>query len=246
MNASDLIGKIREFGNRETVIRASDELSPEGKRRQLALIKQERDDFRSVAVATMKRDFNDLLDRFNANDAARKAAQEKTAASWDYERLNYQAKAAAAKIATAPDLGEIRNLYEAAKNSGDKHGYRALIETAVEAIQNRWGIETEAAMLVRLMRRDLNGLLSTPELQAINDRGAELATEAIAIKSILAELHNFYGGAVSGVWGLTVDDELGWMRDSIQVEYISMPNGDFSQSVTITPWEERREKMRGF
>jgi hypothetical protein len=239
---------MQKFSNQETAVSKNTDWTEAGKQKELAKIAEAKQSFRAQVVATMIREFDSLLARFNANDTARKAAQNAAAAAWDYERLNYQARAAETKIKTADDLAAVEALYHSAKNSGDKHAFRAMVEVATDALKTRWlALEPERAhLLIKAMQRDLRDLMYTPELKAADERGNTLANEAIDLKTLLQAAHTQFGAAVSGLLGLGLDDELGWMMNSITQEFKDMgENGNFSYEIHMFDWRIIREQRTG-
>ena len=243
----DAVAGVREYANRERAIRMSGELSPTGKNAKLEQLARERQAKRASVVRAAITAYDGLLSRFEANDRRRKAAQNDEAARWDYERLNYEARAAEAKVKGASSIQELTAFYNEALNSGDKHALRAFCEIAASAIRTRGGLfdSKEAALLAGKMERDVLKLRTSPELQACADKGAALADEARELKVILNQLRDFYGGAVSGALGLSIDDELSWMLNSIHENARMLENGAMVYDIEMLPWRDERARITG-
>ena len=240
-----VLDNARGFANREQVANRNPELSLEGKQAAIRKIRTESYAYRPQAVASAVAAFDNLLARFNANAAARQAAQEAEARRWDYQRLNYLAASMTAKVKAAQGLQALTVFYQDALNSGDKHALRAFCEIAGAEIRTHGGTfdNVDAGVLAASMDRALAGLLTTPELEAINKRGADLADEAIDFRQICMELARFYGGEVSGPLGLSVNDEFSWLAASIHIT-TDTEGPKIRQDVTINPWQEERDRFR--
>lgn len=242
-----VLANVHDYTNRERAVRMDGELSETGKNARLKQLASERLAYRETVVRVAVAVYDGLLARFDKNDERRKAAQNDAAEAWDYERLNYQARAAETRVKLTADIASLERLYEAALNSGDKHALRAFCEVAAGEVRAHWlALEPEKAhLLVKRMERDLEQLLTSPELKVCNTTGAALAEEALELKGILRVLHREHGGAVSGWMGLENDDELGWMINSIRDKVRMMDDGSIVTDIEILPWRAEREKMRG-
>jgi hypothetical protein len=229
--------QLRGFTNQESVILSNTSLTDNGQKLELDKLATQKWEYRPQAVRAVVSAHDALLARFNANQSERLSVQEAAAKAWDYERLNYQARAIQAGIKQINTVDDLRKAFDQARQSGDKHQLRAFCENGPEVISKRFlGADLEGgALLMHDMKLALSELLTTPALDTIDKIGAALADEAINLKEVAKECNRFYGGVNEGVFGLETKSEFSAVMNSITVTRDYDGQGGFFVHVTVDP-----------
>lgn len=183
--------KLKEFDDLRYGINSNLKLSDVGKKSEMQKVNMAFIEYEPKAYAILRDDMANLRKAFKANEAARAAAVEDEASRWDFNRLNYASQAvqqAVTRIVRSnnPLMGDVpeqmaRLEWDRARHANEKHVLRAWIEFGSEALEAAFPDNKEMHILAGEMRRSLHDLLTTPEIQAVDRRGEELANTAIAL-----------------------------------------------------------------
>lgn len=178
---------IKNFKDEKLKITQSRELSPEGKAIAEKRLQINVDNYRGIALATLKSDMEQYRRIYSEIGQERKQAEDNAANNWDFKKLQYYSEVVKAKIATAqaehnPAAGKnavkmIGEAYQAAQN--DKHLARAWSELGSAALYEKYPDNHEAIRLAESMSKDLDQLLTTPEIKAVNVKGSKLVDEMV-------------------------------------------------------------------
>lgn len=181
------------------------DLSEIGKQNGISSVQAEAAGQRSWALTMLKAERARLGAEFKLRKDAFTASEERAAQKWDFNRLNYHSTAIRAKIATlsAQDnvlsgtrsIDTLRNEYQAALKSGDRHLARAWAEIAPPIVLEHFAagqFRLEAESLTADMRRELDKITWDADCQKAWDKFMELRTDALEFKAAAAEAHAFY------------------------------------------------------
>jgi hypothetical protein len=177
-----VITTIRGFSARKHDTKYDLNLSDQGRQLKTKQIDAEFQAFRGQALATLESEWQTVRRTYAGIEKARAEAENKAALAWDYNRLNYEAAAARAAIASAigspvsgnTDVSAGERLYRQAMQSGDKHKQRAWAETVPDAILSRFGLNQETGMLAKDAQRRLADLLTTDEMRRVQAQTDQL------------------------------------------------------------------------
>jgi hypothetical protein len=181
----DLLERLEQLNQQEKKIKTDQRYSKEYRERLLKQNRQERDRFKAEAFEEMGEAWVNIALDLDELERKEKQAQDAEARSWDYERLNYEAKAARSFAAVSDDITEIVKAYDQAIEGGDREKARAWAEIAPAAIKEAPippTFKKEINQTIRRMKKDLAALRQTDELKAVQVEGAELVTKAMELQ----------------------------------------------------------------
>lgn len=213
---------------RQAIINNGD-LSEAGKGKQLAALEAYSQDVMNTTLRELQTMWNYTRGSFADHERLTKEAQEREAARWDYNRLNYQQEAVKAAIANAHDIQEVKTAYSQARQSGDKHTARAWAEFLAGNVTAKFGADIEAVDLLSLAAHDLAALVNTPELAALNVEGERLAAAAIKLHRETIQAINEYADG----WQMGFRNEFTALLDGVNLSHSAHPNGGVITSITI-------------
>lgn len=192
------------FNQRKQAIEQSRDFTNDAKKRYLAQIQAEEAAARPVVVGQLTSEWGSIKRDYARLKEKQAKAADKAAAAWDYQRLAYEAVRVQQFIQAAnggglgyTPLGEIRQAYQAAMNSGDKIRARAWAENAPALVEAKArGLSTEervtAADLSREMQADFEKMTTSPELAAIADEAAGLIARVSDLATITDQARRFW------------------------------------------------------
>ena len=217
----DLNQTMQHFAARKAAINSNKELSQIGKKTQLAKIDGEIQQFTTAAYNELKSSWAVVKIKMQRTAAQLAAADEAAAAQWDYNRLNYEARAIETAVMKADTISEVKKQYDAVMKSGDNHKRRAWAENLRGEISKRWGDSIEANRIKKQSEGDLQEITTTPELKELQDKAAQLASEAAQLYNTTKAAQGYFIGhreaGVNSLYG------------------ISNPFADLLQGVNVSP-----------
>jgi hypothetical protein len=203
------MNKLQEFEARKYQIEHNIDLSREGKTKALAALQRESENYRVTTVRDLGGQWSALKDKMRSNIESVKAAQAAAAATWDYGRLNYQAQAVKSAIANTSNFQEVQSLYNQAAASGDAHARRVWGEVVRENITGKYH-GGDVAAFANQLKKDLEKVLTTPELDAAKSEGSELTKQARILYDETKQANEyFYGGRLgnNAIYGIQTEFE---------------------------------------
>jgi len=203
------MNKLQEFEARKLQIEHNIDLSAEGKKKALATLQSEADNYRVTAVRELGASWTVLKDKMKSNVESVKAAESKAASQWDYSRLNYMAQAVKSQVNSAASFEDVQSLYSKAMQSGDAHARRVWCEVVQENVTAKYKTG-EAVAFTKQLQAELYNVLTIPELDAAKAEGTELTRQAADLHAQTMQANKyFYGGRLgtNAVWGTQTEFE---------------------------------------
>jgi hypothetical protein len=203
------MNKLQEFEARKYQIENNIDLSAEGKKKALATLQREAENYRTAAIRDLGASWTVLKGKMKSNVESVKAAEAQAAAQWDYGRLNYMSQAVKTQVNSAASFDAVQSLYNKAMQSGDTHARRVWGEGVRENIAAKYK-GGDVAVFVNKLQKELNGVLTTPEIDAAKAEGTELTKQARILFGETKQANEyFYGGrlAQNSIWGTVTEFE---------------------------------------
>lgn len=197
----DIVMKLNEFSNRKSALQTNVDLSTEGRRKAMQAIDAEAANYRGEVLRALRIGWDDWKVKARRNIEALQEATDKSAAAWDYNRLNYQVKAINNRIATAGSFADVAGEYQRVKESGDRHAWRAWTETAGATIRTKYPSDPDAAVFVKRLSQDAPEVLITPEVKTLKEEGDKLSQQAAQLDEQTQRANAFYHPNSGGVFG---------------------------------------------
>ena len=240
-----LRGSIRALQEREGQIKNNRDLSDEGRRKALVAWGNERANSEAQAEKSLKFDTDLLRGEYEVWDRKRAKAQNEAGAAWDYSRLAYEGEAVRARVrmvsenSPGEDLGAIKALIGQAAGSGDQHRARAWLEIGAAALLDRFGnsddLELKMAVnsSIRESIKQLDVILTTPELTDVEAEHDELTGWAVELKQVVEETGAFFYPTNQGP--LSTPDPFNRLLEGVTIHKDKIPGGAW------TGWKLRLE-----
>jgi hypothetical protein len=186
--------QLAGFSERARVIRENPDLSGAGREKRLQLLQAEIDAYRSIAYTNLEIESKQIRVDYAAWQGKHRQAAEAAAASWDFNRLQYERSAAISTLKTADDFEAARAAYESAVSGADRHKARAFLESAPETLQARFG--GDHGMEVNRVAKDasvrLPALIATTELAAAAADHEDVTVQALTAKAVIDQAALFW------------------------------------------------------
>lgn len=212
------MNRIAELQAKKHAIETSGDLSSEGKKKAIDALTREVESVRVATVRELSASWGDLKVKMTANVEKVQAAEAKAADRWDYSRLNYMAQAVKTQVNSASNFETVKSLYDAARNNGDAHARRVWCEVVQEHISTKYRTG-EGVALAKQLQSELDGVLTTPELDAARAEGGDLTRQAADLDAQTKQANTyFYGGKIAGnaIWGDKTEFET--MTEGLQIK----------------------------
>lgn len=201
----DVVTKLTEFSNRRHAISIDPNLSDQGRQTAMQKVNSEAENFRGEALRQLRISWDGWKSEARRNIETLQDATDKSAAAWDYARLNYQAQAISKRIATAGSFADVTRAYQQAKESGDRHAWRAWTETAGAAVGARFSQDPEAKVFIKDLATDAPEAIDTPEVKAAKAEGIKLTQRGRELNEQTQRARAFYHPNGASVFGLPDD-----------------------------------------
>lgn len=226
-NYQNVLDRITQLENKLQAIYKNPDLSMEGREKAKRAWAAEKAAAYNDAVIYLQADIARLRREFADNEAARERAAANAAKYWDYGRLQYELVAINALLPNITNAGsialrgwdvvtEFAKQYAAVVQSQDKHKRRAWCEVAIPYFETHHQDDPKAIQLVLDLRRDLNELLTTPEIAFVNSEGAKLAELAVKIVDAVNVARRYYVDGLALALGS--GDPFGAMLEGITIK----------------------------
>lgn len=211
----DIRAKLNEFDNRRQGIFTNTDLSAQGRDKELAKLNAEAATYKSEVVRELRGKWDGWKADARHNVEALREANERAAAGWDYARLNYMEKAVNFRVGGADSFADVAGEYQRVKESGDRHAWRAWVETAGGTIRVKFGNDPEALSFVKRLSQDAPEVLETDEVKELKAEGERLSKQAQELDEQTEQARAFYHPNGSGILG--VKDDFETLRDGVQI-----------------------------
>ena len=169
--------KIQEFERKEQEVIHSGDLSQDGKARALKQIKDEKLQYKSEILSSLKSSVFRARDNFKKAENKLSQAIEESENKWSFDRLNYYARVISGEFESAEDLKVASSIYEKHKSSNNRNATESLLSWP-SIVKKRFGSSPESGDLRRVMASDLEELKKSEEVERAQ-REAEQAVKGL-------------------------------------------------------------------
>lgn len=221
--------KIDDFGKLEAAVTFSDELTPQGKTKELQRIQAEVLAFRKDALQELGAAWRDLRARYKVLATAQAKADDEAGARWDYVRLAYMRGTVENAGKTAKSRQEFFNRMTKEINSGDIHAARAWAEFAPSIDRDRFG-EKGNSDIAQIAKKALDELLTTPALAKAKADGEAWVRDTLNVYEETQRAAKFYGGRYLGG---AITDDFDKLTEGVHLNQNFDPLTGTSTSITI-------------
>lgn len=211
---NNLQQQIKVFDDRQAAITFSDELTPQGKTKELEKIRAEVLAFRRDALAQLKSEWQAVRARYKALATAQAKADDEAGARWDYVRLAYMKSTVENAGKAARTFQEFYTQMRQAINSGDNHQARAWAEFAPAIARERFGDKGNGE-ITREAGKALSDLLTTPALAKAKADGEAWVKDVLKLHNDTMTAAKFYGARADVSLG--IKDEFMSLAEGVKI-----------------------------
>lgn len=240
MEISEIKHYVRSYKVRRMEAQQHPDYSPEGRKKLVAKLDQERQQLRAEFYDELARRWKEARLKHERLDSKRRELEAKAAGEWDYSRLAYMKTVIAEQVRQAGSLDEVRRLYNRAQQSGDRHEARAWSELLPGILENRFAGDSDRGGLMKQAKNDLEAHLVPEALAKVRQEQADHLREISELLEVTDEAHRFYSNVSDNdVFGLMLArSEFSELTNGVEVERV--PNSPFIRGVSFgEPKDER-------
>ena len=188
--------QLESYNQKLNQINRDATLSDIGKHSARQAIKEQRENFRTAAYQEAERRYTDAKNKLSRLAERKAEAQNKAAEGWDFERLNYMARAVESTVRQSATIEEVKAVYQSIIEGGDKHARRAWAENVTSEVMKKYpNAKIGTNDIKRVALAEVDKLTQSPDIIALEKQEAEATAAAIETIKQIEQVARHYSEA---------------------------------------------------